>query len=235
MKTTTKAAIMFLAMLFTFSVTSGQGLKGKPKEKEDVKEKEKNNSSSDTKERCYDENTHIINLGVGLGGGNYYSGYRGYGHSYKVSPAFSLSYEQAYPKKLGPGYLGLGAYVGFQSASSTYNYYYDDNGYEGNYYYKHSWRNFMIAARGAYHLDFVNAEKAELYAGLLAGLRIQSYNYESDNPDPKYYNYRYTGSNVFPTYSLFVGARWYFVPKVALFAEAGYGISYITGGFSFKF
>ncbi len=222
MKTAKKYLLLAALMLFA-SLTNAQGKNDKKK------------NSGDANGKCFDESTHILNLGVGFGGVNYYSGYRGYGYRYKVSPAFSLSYEQAYPKKLGPGYLGLGAYLGFQRSSSTYNYFYNDHGYKGDYYYKHSWSNYMVAARGAYHFDFLNSEKAELYAGLLVGLRIQTYHYESDNPDPKYYNYRYTGSNVFPTYSLFVGGRWYFVPKVALFAEVGYGISYLTAGLSFKF
>jgi hypothetical protein len=40
---------------------------------------------------------------------------------------------------------------------------------------------------------------------------------------------------VYPAYTVFGGARWYFVKNIALFGEAGYGISYLTGGFSFKF
>lgn len=235
MKTITKTTLLCLAMLFTFSVTNGQGLKGKKKKNEEEKS-EKNNKSSDTKEHCFDENTHIINVGAGIGGVSYYSIYRGYGYSYKASPAISLSYEQPFPKKLGPGYLGIGAYFGFQNFNSTYNYYYDDNNVKGYYFNKHAWNNFMIAARGAYHFDILNFKKGEVYAGLLVGLRIQRYKFETNNPDPWAYNYyKYNSGNIYPAYSVFAGARWYFVPNVALFAEAGYGISYITGGFSFKF
>ena len=199
--------------------------------------KKKNNSSpvESGGSMCFNENSHILNLGIGFGGGNYYSGYYGFGYNYKVSPAFSLSYEQAIPKKLGPGFLGLGAYFGYQTSSSTYNYFWDKHGYNNNYYYKNSWTNFMIAARGAYHLDILNSEKAELYFGLVAGLRIQSYISDSNNPDPYADNYRLSSGNVYPAYSLFIGGRYYFTPNIGLFAELGYGISYFTGGISIKF
>ena len=185
--------------------------------------------------KSFDEKTHIINLGVGFGA-NYYSGYSGYGYGYRSSPAFSISYEQAIPKKLGPGYLGVGAYFGFQTASTTYNYYYNKNNYYNqNYYYKHSWNNFMIAARAAYHWDVLNFKRADIYAGVMVGARIQTYNYETNNPDPYAENYRLNQGSAYPSLSAFVGARWYFVKNVALFGEFGYGISYVTGGLSFKF
>ena len=184
--------------------------------------------------KCFDGKTHIINLGVGLGN-NYYSGYSGIGYGYQSSPAFSISYEQAIPKKLGPGYLGVGAYFGFQTASSTYNYHYGKNGYNNNYYYKNSWNNFMVAARAAYHWDVLNFKRADIYAGVMIGARIQTYNYETNNPDPYADNYRLNQGSAYPSLSAFVGARWYFVKNVALFGEFGYGISYVTGGLSFKF
>jgi hypothetical protein len=185
--------------------------------------------------KCFDENTHIINVGIGFGGGNYYSSYSGSGYDYKTTPAFSISYEQAYRKKLGPGYLGIGAYLGIQNSSSTYNYYYYRNGYNNNYYYKNSWNNTFIAARGVYHWDVLNAKNAEVYGGILLGLRIQTYNYSTNNPDPNANDYRLHSGSVYPAISIFAGARWYFVKKVALFGEFGYGISYLNGGLSFKF
>lgn len=260
MKNTTKILLLFAAFILINNTTPAQGLKGGKKKKTEqspVKKNEKENEKKDEREHekedeheyknggklklssngegCFDANTHILNIGIGFGGGNYYSAYSGFGYSYRVSPAFSLTYEQAYPKKLGPGYLGLGAYLGFQTSSSTYDYFYDNNGYKGNYYYKNSWKDFMIAARGAYHWDVLNSKNAELYAGLLVGLRIQTYNYETNNPDPFGRNYRVNNGSVYPTYSIFVGGRWYFVKNVGLFAEVGYGISYLTGGLSFKF
>jgi len=199
-------------------------------------DKKKNNTSpAQSGAGCFDENSRMLNAGIGFGGFNYYSAYTGYGYSYRNNPAFSLSYEQAYRKKLGPGYLGLGAYFGFQNSNSTYNYFWNKNGYNSSYYYKNSWTNYMIAARGAYHPDILNSEKAELYFGLLIGLRIQTYNYETNNPDPDANIYRISNGSVYPAYSLFIGGRYYFTQNIGLFAELGYGISYLTGGLSFKF
>jgi hypothetical protein len=190
--------------------------------------------ADDGGDKCFDETSHILNLGIGFGN-NYYSIYRGTGYKYSVSPAFSLTYEQAIPKKLGPGYLGVGAYVGYQSARSRYDYGNYYGAYYGNYYYEHKWKNYMIAARGAYHLDFLNSAKAEVYAGVLIGLRIQTYTYTSNDPDPSYNSYhKLDNGSVVPAYSLFAGARWYFAKNIAVYGELGYGISYATVGLSFR-
>lgn len=179
---------------------------------------------------CFDESTRIVNLGIGFGGVNYYK-VRGAGYTYGKTPAFSISYEQALPKKLGPGYLGVGAYAGYMSARARYveSYYFGQS-----YYYEHHWNYFMLAARAAYHLDFLNSEKAEVYGGAIIGLRFQTYSYETNDPSPNE-PYRLNDGSIYPSVSLLIGARWYFVPKVALFAEAGWGISYGTAGVSFKF
>ena len=92
----------------------------------------------------------------------------------------------------------------------------------------------MIAARGAYHWDVLNKKNAEIYAGGIIGIRIHSYTFSSNDPDPDY-NYRLSQGSAYTAYSLFAGARWYFADHVALFGEVGYGISYLTGGLSFKF
>ncbi len=190
-------------------------------------------SPSGDGEKCFDESTHIINLGVGFGSRSYHAIYSGNGNTYGITPAFSFSYEQALPKKLGPGYLGIGAYGGFQHEYYNYDYDYTYNG--GNkYYYHHSWNYYMIAARAAYHWDVLNSKNAEVYAGAIIGVRFQTSNYETNDPgknDP----YSYHESVAYPAYSVFAGARWYFSQHVGLFGEVGYGISYVTGGLSFKF
>lgn len=183
-------------------------------------------------EKCYDASTHILNFGIGFGNPSYQSLYRGAGYSYGITPATSLSYEQPLPKKLGPGYLGVGAYFGYQHEHENYNnvYYYNSV----NYYYNHSWNYFMIAARAAYHWDVLNSKNAEVYAGAIIGVRIQTYTYSTNDPgqhDP----YTYNEGSVFPAYTVFAGARWYFAKRVGVFGEVGYGISYLTGGISLKF
>lgn len=229
MKTHTKkiAAVITAIALMIGAESGAQGLKG-----DMGKQKEKNKSKKAAPapgEKCYDENTHLINLGVGVGSRNYYKGSLG-GYSDRRSPAFSLSYEQSLKKRVGPGYIGVGAYAGFQTARYQYDYINNNR----NYYYEHRYNYTMIAARGAYHWDVLNSKKAEVYAGTVIGIRIQTYTFETNDPDPDF-NYRLNEGSAYVAYSLFAGARWYFVDRIALFGEAGYGISYLTGGVSFKF
>lgn len=181
--------------------------------------------------KCFDENTHIINLGFGFGSVGYYRAGIGGGYTYKSSPAMTLTYEQAYPKKLGPGFLGVGALVGFKTASSRY----DNYSYQGNkYYFENRWTYTMFTARAVYHWDGLNAHNAEVYGGAILGFGISTYSYKTNGNDPDIDSYKKSGG-AYPIFGVFAGARWYFVPKVALFGEAGYGISFINGGLSFKF
>ena len=183
---------------------------------------------------CYDGSSKILNLGVGFGGFNYYRSYKGSGYSYHSTPAISLSYEQALPKKIGPGYIGVGGYLGFQTSSAKYNYDWNYNNNVGNYYYKYSWTNFMIAARGAYHLDDLVSKNTDLYAGILLGLRFQGFRYSSNNPDPNGPDYNISSGNLNKVASIFVGGRYYFSNQIAAFGEVGWGVSWLTLGLSYK-
>jgi hypothetical protein len=215
-----KKSILSFFLIVTFSIGISQARNGA-----------ENTSflKDDSGLKCFNENTKVLNLGAGFGTG-YYRSYRGAGYVNRTSPAINISYEQALPKKLGPGYLGLGAYLGYQSSRSRY----DKSFYSGNYYYyEHRWKNFIVAARGAYHFDFLNSERAEVYAGVIVGLRIQTYSYDTNNPDPNAY-YGLNQGSVYPVASAFVGARWYFLPNIGVYGELGSGISYATVGFSFK-
>jgi len=199
---------------------------------------DKKTNSNASGEQCFNASSRILNFGIGIGSRSYYSAYRGFGYSYGSSPAFSISYEQAIKEKLGPGYLGIGGYLGFQTfhANYNYNYYnYNNGNYNGNYYNKHVWNNYMIALRGAYHPDVLNFEKAEVYGGLNLGIRVQTYKFVTNNPDPYATTlYRYNSGNIYLAFSFFVGGRWYFAKNAGLFGELGYGISYLTLGFSLK-
>ena len=187
---------------------------------------------------CFDESTHIISLGVGLPGpGNsYYRFSKGNGYSSGSTPLFSLSYEQAIKQRVGPGYIGAGAYLGYRNVYNKYDYDYFYNNHKGKYYYRNNWNTVTIAARAAYHWDVLNKEKGEVYGGSMIGLHIRSYSYTSNDPDPDHYdNGRVSEGSVYPAFSVFAGARWYFANNVAVFGEVGTGISFLTGGLSFKF
>lgn len=197
----------------------------------------KNNSSKSSSSAasgggCFNESSKIINIGIGFGGRSYYNYSRATGYSYRSSPAISVSYEQALPKKVGPGFLGLGAYLGYQSAYLKYDdYYYNNN----KYYYRHNWKYMMFTVRGAYHLDALNFEKGEIYFGGIIGLRYTSYSYETNSLDPNKNSYQLSNSSLWPAWSFFGGGRYYLAKNIAIYGELGYGISYLTVGASIKF
>ena len=90
----------------------------------------------------------------------------------------------------------------------------------------------MVDGRAAYHWDVLNSGKAEVYAGVLIGVRINTYTYDDNDP---YTDHEIGNSFLNPGYSAFAGARYYFTKNIAVYGELGYGVSYATGGLSFKF
>lgn len=184
---------------------------------------------------CYDGTSRILNVGFGFGGFNLYRSFKGSGYKYHSTPALSISYEQALPKKIGPGFIGLGGYLGFQTASAKYsdnNYYY--NGNIGNYTSKFRWSNYLLAARASYHLDDLISSNTELYGGLMVGMRFQHFRFSTTNPDPSANLWNYNSGELYRAISLFVGGRYYFSKELSAFGEAGYGLSWITLGISYK-
>ncbi len=170
--------------------------------------------------KCFNETTHIVNIGIGTGGISYFGGITG--GSFTRSPAIIANYEHPWPKKLGIGYLGVGGYLGYQRG------HYRDY---SNAVYHYDYNYTSIAARGVYHFDVLNFDKGEVYCGALVGLRIHSYN----SNDPNTFAYAKSNEGIYPIGAAFAGARWYFAKNFALYGEAGSGVSFLTGGVSFKF
>lgn len=220
-----KKALLFVAALILLSaITNAKDLSKDPL----LLKKTKLQDGS-----CFDESTHLINVGIGFGFATYRSYGLGGGYSYGTTPLFSLSYEQGWKKKLGPGYLGVGGFASFRTSHSRYdNYYYQNE----RYYYEHRWNYLTFAARGIYHWDVLNKKNAEVYGGMLIGLRVTTYKYSSSSSDPYSNLNERSDGGVMPVASFIAGARWYFVPNVALFGEAvgGVGTSYVSGGVTFK-
>src|ERR1043166_7100072 len=131
---------------------------------------------ADDGEKCFGENTHVINIGIGAGTG-YYE--RAYGETYRSSPYITLSYEQAWPKRIGPGYLGVGAYFGYRTEKYTRHY---SDGFGNAYYYERRYSYYDIAGRAIYHWDVLNSKKAEVYGGVLVGITYFDYNYVDNDP-----------------------------------------------------
>lgn len=162
---------------------------------------------------------NLVNLGIGFGSAwSYASGYKGF-------PAVSLSYERVIPKKLGPGFLAVGGILSYRKITDKYTEY-DGEGQE--FKYKNSYTNSVIGLRGTYHWDELNTEKYDVYGGVQTGLRFENFKsrWFGDNYKDKYTHFYG---------SVIVGARYYFAPKVSVFAELGYDVTWTKIGISAKF
>jgi hypothetical protein len=141
----------------------------------------------------YEKGDKLLNAGINVGGGNGFNGGFGLG----------ASYEQGIHD-----FISVGAQADF--VSWKYGYF----GYNWKYNF------FTVAARGSYHYGkhFLTMDKLDLYAGPVLGYTIASVKEPSGYGSNYVDNY---GSGV--TVGVFAGARYYFKPTTAVFAEVGGG------------
>lgn len=158
------------------------------------------------------------NLGLGMGFGTVWI--NGYGYSSTLPPV-SVDYEIGIRDDIGPGIISVGGYFGV----SGYKYRYSFANYGYNY------TSIMLLGRSAYHYEFV--ENLDTYAGFSLGFRI--------NTSKEYGDFPTTGSAYEDTQAgvrfvgdLYTGAKYYFTPTFAAFAELGYGNSIFRLGVNFK-
>lgn len=113
--------------------------------------------------------------------------------------------------------ISVGGSAGFATSK------YGDAGYTVKYSYT------VIAARGSYHFTKVATDKPlDLYAGVSLG-----YNHVGVS-ESGLYAYGYNVGASYLLYGLYGGARWYFNPKTAVFAELGYGLGELAVGASVR-
>jgi hypothetical protein len=181
-------------------------------QKKDVKEK-----SSETP---FHKGSSTIALGIGLGGVSY-----NYYGSVNRMPAGVLYFDHGIKDNLGPGNLGIGGLVGYTSA----RYKYSSGGY------KATWTNVVVAVRATWHLTILadKNNKFDPYGGAMAGVRVFGYNdsYYEDLGLTNPYSY----NSVYPTYGLFVGAKYNFSPNFGAWSELGYDIAFLKLGLNFNF
>ena len=168
-------------------------------------------------------------IGFFAGPGNDYGYHRGFGYdgNYISLPTLGVIYDQGFFENVGPGTIGIGGVVAFNS--SYYNYY---SNYKGNQYkYKDSYSNVIIGLRGTYHLNLLadKAPKFDPYAGITVGVRLL--HYRNNDPDPDYYNY----NPVYPVAGAFVGAKYNVAKNFGFFAEVGYDFGFARIGFNINF
>lgn len=171
----------------------------------------------------FSKGSSAINIGIGFGNTIYTGAY------YKMGfPTISASYELGIVEvPMGSslkGIVSVGGLVGF--GGSKYDYSYGIYGYDVKTNY------FLIAARGNYHFIFM--DKFDPYAGIILGYYFGNNKvtygpgYPSNLPT---YNGKTGGFHG----GAYAGARWFFTPAFAAFAEVGWNVSILTLGATFKF
>ena len=176
-----------------------------------------------TGQQTFNPKTKLLGFGIGPAV-NYYSGYKT-----GFSPAILLQYDQGI-WDMGPGCLSLGGQFGFSYLDYKYKGDFTAGGIKNEYLYKYVWMNYVIAIRGAYHYNW-GKDNLDTYGGLAAGSRLITFksNY--------YHNYPQTGFDPSATYAyagIFVGASWFFTPKLAVNGELGYNVAYLRAGLVYK-
>lgn len=158
----------------------------------------------------FKKNDVLLNVGIGLG--------TAVDIGRTVVPPISFSGEYCILDNMfdANSSLGVGAFVGFAAGRVDYF-------NSGSVNFTQKINSVIIGARGAFHYQFV--DKLDTYAGVMLGGNIA--------------NVRTIGYGVPRNYGgflgdFFVGARYYFEPKIAVFGELGFGVSYFTIGASFK-
>lgn len=171
-------------------------------------------ATTSAKAQAFEEGTKHLSVGVGFGG---YYNYAYSGSDFSQIPTIFLAYDQGTAIELGPGYIGIGGFLGFSSAQSNYPY--------GTYAWDYKWTNFVVGARGTYHLPLDN-DNLDLYGGLSLGIWSQSYKFESNDP----FFPSYDDTSMFIYYALSVGGKYMLSENLGVFAELGYDIAYLKAG-----
>ncbi|RPE09233.1 hypothetical protein EGT74_19730 [Chitinophaga lutea] len=155
-----------------------------------------------------------LQLGVG------FASTLGYAGNYKSTPAVSLSYEHMLPFQTGPGRIGVGAIVAFQSEKY-------DGGIAG---YESKWNNSLFALRGTWHLEKYLPENLDVYGAAQLGLRFEKNKFKLSGETAER-----TDKNTRVHAGLLVGARYFFHRNFAAFSEVGYDLAVIKVGIAARF
>jgi hypothetical protein len=167
----------------------------------------------------YEPGSLLLSGGVGFGGV--------FGLTYtKQTPAFSIQGEYGF-SELGPGVLGGGLYFGTKSYQYSFN---DGLGYK----WDEKWKYTVVGARAVWHYTELDKENLDVYGGVMLSYNSVNYSFTTNAPQNYYGNYSTSSIGSGIGTSAFIGLRYYPAPKVGLFGELGYGISYLTAGVTLK-
>jgi hypothetical protein len=159
----------------------------------------------------FNKGDKLLSASIGIGG--YYSGT--YYSNVSRIPFMAVYYEQCIKDNLfdAKSSIGLGGMLGYTQAK------WSDN-------FKTS--TTVIGFRGTFH--YTPVDKLDTYAGLMLGYNIVSWKWLNST-------YSSLSGNAVSELALggYIGARYYFSPTFAAFAECGFGAANLNLGVSFKF
>ncbi len=143
-------------------------------------------------------------------------------HYHTVLPPVAVSLDYGFRDDLGPGVLSIGGMAG----ATTYRDSRTSIGWHNDYGYKST--TAIVALRGTYHYEFI--KKLDTYGGVHIGMRFESWNQYGDFP----LVYEPQDFGVYPVFSLFAGAKYYFNEQIAAMVEVGFSIAFINAGICVK-
>lgn len=130
------------------------------------------------------------------------------------TPLMALSIERGVSEE-----FSVGGSIGYASSSFGIG---DEFRWTANY--------LMVVGRGSYHLgQIVQVPRLDTYVGGSVGYNMVSIGAKSGSESA------ILGVGSYSVYGAHLGARFYFVPRLAGFAEVGFGTSNASAGLSLKF
>lgn len=162
-------------------------------------------------EPSFREGDIVLNVGLGLGSAIYVSRFYS-----PIVPPISISIEYGYMEDFTVEdlTLGLGGYLGYTASRDR-----RDSSKSGENY-------FILGGRGGLHYPFV--EDLDTYVGVMLGVNIITGSFFGDKDSDR--------SSRPPQliFSLYAGGRYYVTEELALMAEIGYGVAYLSLGIAYR-
>lgn len=159
-----------------------------------------------------------LSAGFGLGG---YLDYASFGE-FSETPTLFVAGDYGIIDDVGPGNVGIGAFLAYKSAKYDYS-------YGGGFNDTGEWTNFVLGVRGTYHY-YLDNDNLDLYGALSIGVIMESYDYTTDFTFPGYTDdyYDYNNSTLYSAVSF--GAKYMFTEQLGAFAELGWDIAWLKLG-----
>lgn len=164
-----------------------------------------------------------LNIGLGLGrwGSRYYNSY---------TPPINMALDFGASDN-----VSLGAFFAYTRSKSSFKGTDLHQGTLYNYSYSYKYSFYIVGIRGAYHFgDLIDEENLDVYVGGMLGYSFMKYSYTYDDP----YQVRTDAYSVNNgrgiVWGFYGGGRYFFTPKIGMYAEFGYGLSYANFGLTIK-